>query len=79
MAANCYIKWFDSPAFEPHMAASKKLGNSNNKQAFIFTKRHISAGEELRCGIPISNEQFNFTCAGGITALRKLIGIKKHR
>ncbi len=45
---NCCIKFFDSPHFENIRTASKKLGNGNNKQAFIVTMRTILPDEELR-------------------------------
>ena len=48
IAANCELRFLASPSFEIHREASRKLGNSNNKQGFIFTKRAIREGEELR-------------------------------
>jgi hypothetical protein len=48
IAANCELRFIASPSFEIHREASRKLGNSNNKQGFIFTKRPIREGEELR-------------------------------
>ena len=48
VAANCELIFLPSPLFEHIRLSSVKLGNFNNMQAFIFTKRDIQAGEELR-------------------------------
>jgi len=45
---NCYCVFFDSPLLDHYRESSKQLGNCNNKQGFIFTKRRIEVNEELR-------------------------------
>ena len=44
---NCKLVFLPSPLFEHIRMTSHNLGNCNNMQGFIFTKRDIEAGEEL--------------------------------
>jgi hypothetical protein len=53
-AANCELRWLPSPAFESIREASRKLRNYNNYQGFLFARREIAIGEELRWKYSVS-------------------------